>query len=327
MEKITNKNLHTPVGAGYVQVVENENGIVTLEYFSEGKSHMPFVPFSARVMREDTYYKMVKTSPFEAKGKTNKAEKDPSQDKKVRKQADEHPARTVTTSDEVMGYKPDGDYEFIDLRQHDKPKQEVKKQTPVLKGKHKGLSEDLAIDTKYTWGSIEEAIYAAGLGEQEVRAIKMNLFGDEAEMGGIGESQLFREAPEDFVKTEDEYPVDADIDAVDNSLGTSEPTNEVYVGQSVNELRGRIVNLSREEIQELPTIDRGQRIKQVRIEGGEVVKVIPGTILSTFEEGGILYAIIKVSGERKKIKLAQDAKPLLSKGRRSDILYSIRQVQ
>lgn len=334
MQKITNRTLHTPINAAYVQVTERDNGVVSLEYFSENKSHIPFAPFSARVMSEDSYAKMVK-APVDLGGKTNPEPKDPRQTKKVRDQADKHPARNITTSDEVMGYKPNGDYPMIDLRQNDAIKNAVtvaKQPRGTVKGESDfreafTLDEDIAIDTKYTWGAVEEALFAAGLDVEQVKAVKLQLFGDEAiARPRIGESQLFNEAPENFVETEDEYPVEDDIDAVDDAFGTSEPRNEVYIGQSQSDLFDTIVNLSDEEIETLNQIDRGRRIKQVRISNGEVVKVIPGTIRGTFLEGDILYAKVRVGTKNAKIKLAQNDKVLVKKGERTDILYSIKTI-
>lgn len=327
MQKITNRTLHTPSGAAFVQVVENENGIVTLEYFSEGKSHMPFAPFTARVMREDAYAKLVKNDL--QTGKANKQEKDPRQDKKVRKQADEHPARKVTDGEKVMGYKPDGDYDFLDTRQHKATKNSVTKQAKKPVGKHKGaadIQEDISIDTKYTWGAIEEALFSAGLDESQIRNVKMNLFGDEAEIPGIGESRLFKEAPEDFQDSEEQYPVDMDIDAVDDALGTSEHNNEVYVGQNQSDTFDKLVNLSKEEFNGLSQLKRGTRLKQVRIQDGEVVKVVPTTVLGTFVEGDTLYAKVKVGAKQMKVKMATKGKVLLKKGRRTEILYSVRKL-
>ena len=332
MKRITNRTLHTPPQAAFAEAVENENGIVTVEYYQEDGSMFPFVPYTARVMREAAWEQLV-TPPKEVKpkGKVNKAEKDPRQDKKVKKQADEHPARTVTDSDKAMGYKPDGDYEFTDLRQTDKPKQNVKSAAKHNKSFHDKVNEDIAIDTKYTWGSIEEAMYSAGFVKEDVQRLKMALFGDEAEIPMVrGESRLFREAPEDFAQTEDEYPVDRDIEAVDDALGSSEPTTEVYVDQDESDLRSKIVNLSSDEIEELNNLERNRRVKQVRIQDGKVIKVIPGTIMSTFKDAsdGTIYARIKVANEPMKIRLATgDGRILVSKGRRSDILYSVRNVR
>lgn len=322
MKKIISKNLHTPMNAEYVNVAENAEGIVTVEYFTEAKQHIPHAHFSARVMTESSYEKLVGHK-LEKLAKGGKAVKDPRSDKKVKKQADEAPARNLTTSDEEMGYKPNADYPEMDFRQKDKPKQSVTKQTKVLKGTHK-VTEDIANDAQFTWSAIREACFEAGIEKDFITALKIALHDDAVISGGMGESKLFKEGPEDFQETEDAYPVEDDIDAVDDSLGTSEPKPEVYKGQSVSDFRTSLVNLSSEEAAGLEELPRNQRIKQVRVQGGKVIKVMPATVKSTFREGDTLYAEVSIGTKTGKLKLASGDTPLVKKSETTGIYYAMK---
>lgn len=324
MKKIKSKNLHTPMNAEFVKVAENAEGIVTVEYFTEAHQHIPHAHFSARVMTEASYEKLV-GHPLEKLAKSGKAVKDPRSDKKVKKQSDEVPARNMTTSDEVMGLKPNGDYPVVDLRQKDKPTQSVKKQTKILKGTHK-VTEDIANDSQFTWAAIHEACVEAGIEKDTIIALKIALHDDAVIQGGMGESTLFKEGPEDFQETEDEYDVQDDIDAVDDSLGTSEPKPEVYKGQSVRDFRTSLVNLSDEEISKLEELPRNRRIKQVRVMGGKVIKVMPATVKSTFRDGDTLYAEVTIGSEEGKIKIASGDTPLVKKSETTGIFYSMKVV-
>lgn len=324
MKKIISKNLHTPPLAEFVNVSESEEGIVTVEYFTEAKAHIPHAHFSARVMTESSYEKLV-GHPLEKLAKGGKASKDPRTDKKVRAQADKAPARNITSSDDAMGYKPKGDYPEVDLRQKDKPKQDVKKQTKVLKGTHK-VSESIANDAQFTWAAIHEACREIGLEDDQIKALQIALHDDAVIRGGMGESKLFKEGPEDFQETEDEYDVQDDIDAVDNRLGTSEPKPEVYKGQSVSDFRTSLVNLSDEEVAGLEELSRNQAINQIRVMGGKVIKVMPATVKSTYRDGDILYAMVDVGTTEGKIKLASGDTPLVKKSETTGIYYAMKVV-
>lgn len=324
MKKIISKSLHTPINAEFVNVAENAEGIVTVEYYTEARQHIPHAHFSARVMTEATYEKLV-GHPLEKLTKGGKSVKDPRSDKKVKKQSDDVPARSMTTSDEVMGLKPNGDYPEVDLRQRDKPKQAVKKQTKILKGTHK-VNEDLANDTQFTWAAIREACFETGIEEDQITALQIALHDDAVIQGGVGESTFFKEGPEDFQKTEDEYDVQDDIDAVDDSLGTSEPQPEVYKGQSVSNFRDSLVNLSDKEVAELEELPRNRRLKQVRVMDGKVVKIMPATVKSTFRNGNILYAEVSVGTKTGKIKIASGDTPLVKKSETTGIYYAMKVV-
>ena len=142
----------------------------------------------------------------------------------------------------------------------------------------------------------------------------------------MGESKLFKEGPEDFQETEDEYDVQDDIDAVDDSLGTSEPKPEVYKGQSVSDFRTSLVNLSDEEVADLEALPRNQSIKQVRVMGGKVIKVMPAVVKSTYLDGDILYAKVTVGTKEGKIKLASGDTPLVKKSEKTGVYYAMKVV-
>lgn len=318
---IVNPTIHTPSMAHFAILSEQSGKVCTVEYYTKGNQHIRLAPATSRLMYEDAWEKLVGINL-----KANETAEEPRR-KDQKQRTEQEFGRDKTQTDKVSGL--DADWPVIDFNQVNGPANAVTSQAPVPKGKHKGegdLTEDVSRDAMYTWESIEESMFNAGCSREQIKATKISLFeSDGPGRRPIVQEASFNEAQEDEAAM-DGYTVDDDIAAVDN-LGTPELDAEVEVGMSVSDLRSNLVNLSDAELDALDDLPRGQRIKHVRMADGKVVKVIPATVESTFEENGYLYAKVDVAGEQEKIKLREvGGKTLVKRGDKSGILYRVTQI-
>lgn len=319
---IVNPTIHTPSMAHYAVLSEKTENVCTVEYYTKGNQHIQLAPATARLMYENAWEKLVGI-----KLNANEIADEPRR-KDQKQRTEQEFGRDKTETDKVSGL--DADWPIIDFNQVNGPANAVTSQAPVPKGKHKGegdLTEDVSSDAMYTWESIEEAMFNAGCSNEQIKAAKISLFeSDGPGRRPIVQESSFSEAQEDEPAM-DGYTVDDDIAAVDDTLGPPELSAEVEVGMSVPDLRNNLVNLSDAELDALDDLPRGQRIKHVRMADGKVVKIIPATVESTFEENGYLYAKVDVAGEQEKIKLREvGGKTLVKRGDKSGILYRVTQI-
>lgn len=199
MKKLHSKTLQMPASAAYIDIVSRTGDILTVDYFRENGERLSIYSNAARVIREDTFNACITEAPEPMKKVDSppkgKASEDPRR-KDQKKRQDLPRGRKVTAGEKLAGAdwkKHDGEKR----RDEDKPDYGIKKRAKEHRGKVKGENqfEHLGFDplldqineddnnTLYRWQAILEAIFAAGLTEDQAREIRANLHGKEYSLG------------------------------------------------------------------------------------------------------------------------------------------------
>lgn len=327
MKRIYTRTYQTPWGAHSIQPISRNGKALTVEYFRENGERIAIVNTSARVISEETYKMMTEeTAPKGLKEpKGGKETKDPRR-KDQKKKQDLPRGRDLTKAEkEIKGAKPDSYEKGEKRRDEDKPEVGVKKQAklPVGKAPKAGVFEnhDATYHGKdvfyafkksgillgegvlnesdmstYRWKAILSACNQAGLSADEIRDILRHLDGHEVQESFSEASEFEDENPGAEPENDAETALDLDDEENDQE-------NEVYTGQSKDELFSNLESVSKGQTEKIQNLPKDTVINVVRIVGSEVDKVLPSKVVKIVPEGKLFKAIVRIQGQNVKIPI------------------------
>lgn len=121
--------------------------------------------------------------------------------------------------------------------------------------------------------------------------------------GKVLEYESFNEAADDS----EESAVDSDLDAaLDAEAEEGEDKNEVYTGQSKDDLFANLESVSKREAEKIRNLPKDTVINIVRIVGSEVDKVIPTKVIKVVQDKNnprVMKAEVQVQGESIRIPI------------------------
>lgn len=277
MQKIENRSNTTPWSAHYSKIISRSGSVVTVEYYSAGKHTIQNVPYPARVMQEATYHKMIK-SPTAPKGKEEKdSRRDDLEDRRDLPKG----KKLTSIEQEVLDFDIDDPSEevwnsapevLVKKRAKENPSRSLGGKVEKIKKVNEGIGDE----TTFTWAAFVEAATSAGLGPDDINAIKVEIHGNEMTVG-IGESvfdRLMNISEEEVV-----YDAEGAQDDFQNAQESPEKKNSIKVGMSRSELNSSLVNLSSKYANSLHSLPRGTKITIVKMVNNQVSKVLPSTII------------------------------------------------
>jgi hypothetical protein len=341
MKKLYSKTLQMPHDAAYIQLASKSGSVYTVNYFRENHERISQVSPAAGVIHEDTYKHVISEAPEPMKkvdqAPKGKATEDPRRNDQKKRQ-DLPRGRDLTKAEKEVGAAHQT-HPGEKRRDEDKPTVGVKSRAKEPRGKVKGenqfegvyLGLDPLLDqineddnnTLYRWQAILEAIFAAGLTEDQAREIRANLHGKEYSLGES--TQSFNEAsPEPSGVAQ----VDNDLAAVAGAQSSQEGEknkNEVYVGMDAEEAEEALDTVPKREAEKIQNLNKGVVIHVVRIRNGKVSKVIPTTVIKVVYNRPNFYAHCRVDADQvTRIKVARDPNVVyLRQGEKTGVYYYI----